>query len=116
MTYNTLTPAPAPAQSTCAITHHADARMQQRGISKEMISCAIEIGTVFQKQGMDMVVVRKKDIPKSMNRQTAGKLTGLVILIKGGAVITSYKRGQCAVRHLKKKNKKDMKKRHRLAG
>ncbi len=114
MTYNTLTP--APAQSTCAITHHADARMQQRGISKEMISCAIEIGTVFQKQGMDMVVVRKKDIPKSMSRQTAGKLTGLVILIKGGAVITSYKRGQCAVRHLKKKNKKDMKKRHRLAG
>jgi len=90
--------------------------MQQRGISKEMISCAIEIGTVFQKQGMDMVVVRKKDIPKSMSRQTAGKLTGLVILIKGGAVITSYKRGQCAVRHLKKKNKKDMKKRHRLAG
>ena len=114
MTYNTLTP--APAQSKCAITHHADARMQQRGISKEMISCAIEIGTVFQKQGMDMVVVRKKDIPKSMSRQTAGKLTGLVILIKGGAVITSYKRGQCAVRHLKKKNKKDMKKRHRLAG
>ena len=114
MMYHTLTP--TPAQSKCAITHHADARMQQRGISEEMIDWAIQIGTVFQKQGMDMVVVRKKDIPKSMSRQTAGKLTGLVILIKGGAVITSYKRGQCAVRHLKKKNKKDMKKRHRLAG
>jgi len=115
MTYNNHIHVPVPAQSTYAITHHADARMQQRGISEEMIGQAIEIGTVFQKQGMDMVVVRKKDIPKSMSRQAAGKLNGLVILIKGGAVITSYKRGQCAVRHLKKKIKKDMKKRHRFA-
>ena len=69
--YHTLTP--APAQSKCAITHHADARMQQRGISEEMIDWAIQIGTVFQKQGMDMVVVRKKDIPKSMSRQARRK-------------------------------------------
>jgi len=29
--------------------------------------------------------------------------------------VTTYKRGQCAVRHLKKKNKKDMKKPHKHA-
>lgn len=113
MTFNTHTP--SHNLSMCVITNHADKRMQQRGITEEMISWAIQIGTVFQKQGQDMVVVRKKDIPKNMGCQAAEKLVGLIIIIKEGTVITSYKRGQCAVRHLKKKNKKDMKKRHRMA-
>ena len=112
MTYNTHTPI---AQSDCTITHHADLRMRQRGITEEMIQMAILIGTAFQKQGMDMVVVRKKDIPSAMSRQVAGKLIGLIILIKNGVIVTTYKRGQCAVRHLKKKNKKDMKKPHQHA-
>ena len=112
MNYTTQTPI---AQSPCAITHHADLRMRQRGITEEMIASAILIGTAFQKQGMDMIVVRKKDIPGAMSRQVAGKLIGLIILIKDGVIVTTYKRGQCAVRHLKKKNKKDMKKPHKHA-
>ena len=113
MTFNTHPP--IHKLSTCVTTNHADKRMQQRGITEEMLSWAIQIGTVFQKQGMDMVVVRKKDVPQNMGCQAAEKLAGLIILIKEGTVITSYKRGKCAVRHLKKKNKKDMKKRHRTA-
>ena len=112
MNYNTQTPI---KQSPCSITHHADVRMRQRGITEEMIASAILIGTAFQKQGMDMIVVRKKDIPGAMSRQVAGKLIGLIILIKDGVVVTTYKRSRCAVRHLKKKNKKDMKKSHKHA-
>ena len=109
MTYNTLTP--APAQSKCAITHHADARMQQRGISEEMIDWAIQIGTVFQKQGMDMVVVRKKDIPEGMNHQLAGRLNGLVVLIReSNIILTAYKNSKTASRDLKRKDKRNMKK------
>jgi len=109
MMYHTLTP--TPAQSKCAITHHADARMQQRGISEEMIDWAIQIGTVFQKQGMDMVVVRKKDIPEGMNHQLAGRLNGLVVLIReSNIILTAYKNSKTASRDLKRKDKRNMKK------
>ena len=109
MMYHTLTP--APTQSKCAITHHADARMQQRGISEEMIDWAIQIGTVFQKQGMDMVVVRKKDIPEGMNHQLAGRLNGLVVLIReSNIILTAYKNSKTASRDLKRKDKRNMKK------
>jgi len=113
MTFNTHPP--IHTLSTCVTTNHADKRMQQRGITEEMIRWAIQIGTVFQKQGMDMVVVRKKDVPQNMGCQAAEKLAGVIILIKEGTIVTSYKRGDCAVRHFKKKNKKNMKKRKHLA-
>ena len=108
----TYTPSPLPLPNlTCAITHHADARMQQRGISEEMIDWAIQIGTVFQKQGMDMVVVRKKDIPEGMNHQLAGRLNGLVVLIReSNIILTAYKNSKTASRDLKRKDKRNMKK------
>ena len=70
-----------------------------------------EIGHAIQKQGLDMIVVRKKDIPKGMNRQLAGRLNGLVLLVsESNVVLTAYKNSKTASRDLKKKDKRNMKK------
>ena len=91
-------------------TTHFKTRKEQRGISSIMIETAIEIGTAIQKQGLDMIVVRDKDIPKTMNKKLAKRLMGLIVLMSDGVGITTYKRGRNAYKHLKKKSKKNLKK------
>lgn len=92
-------------------THHCSERMSQRGITPMMVEKGFEIGHAIQKQGLDMIVVRKKDIPKGMNRQLAGRLNGLVLLVsENNVVLTAYKNSKTASRDLKKKDKRNMKK------
>ena len=76
-----------------------------------MVEKGFEIGHAIQKQGLDMIIVRKKDIPKEMNRQLAGRLNGLVLLVsESNVVLTAYKNSKTASRDLKKKDKRNMKK------
>lgn len=105
----------APIPTTAVLTHHASHRMQQRGISRSDLDWAIGIGTVYQKQGMDMVVIRDKDIPKSMPAKTRKHLSGLVVYLNEGTVITMFKAGKRAHRNLRKKDKVNRKKRLRQA-
>ena len=86
------------------VTPHFKTRKEQRGIS------TIMIGTAIQKQGLDMIVVRDKDIPNTMNKQLAKRLMGLIVLMSDGVGITTYKGGRNAYKHLKKKSKKNLKK------
>ncbi len=92
------------------LTHHANSRMQQRGISRADLDWAIGIGTVYQKQGMDMVVIRDKDIPSWVPAETRKHIKGLVVYISDGVVVTTFKAGKRAHRNLRKKDKVDRKK------
>lgn len=97
-------------------THHCSERMSQRGITPMMVEKGFEIGHAIQKQGLDMIVVRKKDIPQGMNRQLAGRLNGLVLLVsESNVVLTAYKNSKTASRDLKKKDKRNMKKAQHMA-
>ena len=81
-----------------------------------MVEKGFEIGHAIQKQGLDMIVVRKKDIPKGMSRQLAGRLSGLVLLVsESNVVLTAYKNSKTASRDLKKKDKRNMKKVQHMA-
>ena len=91
-------------------TNHSNTRMRQRGISEEMLSQAIQFGTVIQKQGIDMIVIRDKDIPVEMNKQKASKLKRLVVYMSGDVVITVFKRSKGALKYIKKKGKINKKK------
>ena len=92
-------------------TRHCTERMSQRGITPSMVEQGIEIGHAIQKQGLDMIVIRKKDIPKGMNRQLAGRLNGLVLLVSdSNVIITAYKNSKNAIRDLRKKEKRNLKK------
>lgn len=92
---------------------HAAQRIQQRGISKEAVEWAVGVGSVIQKQGLDMVFVRDKDlgaIPKSL----ADEIRGLTLLLDQGVVITAYKGGRGSFHRLRKKDKVN-RKAHRAA-
>ena len=85
--------------------------MQQRGISKRMIDAAIAIGSVIQKQGCDMIMVRDCDIPDKMEKSFASKLRGLILIMSSdGALITSYRNRRSGFRDIRKKSKRDLKK------
>jgi len=92
-------------------THHSLHRMQQRGITQLELDWAIRIGTVLQKQGLDMVVIRDKDIPETTPAYLIKKLRGLVIYLNEGALITAFKGGKRAHHNLRKKDKVNRKKR-----
>ena len=94
----------------CILTHHASARMQQRGIKRVDLNWAIGIETVYQKQGMDIVVIRDKDIPDWVPGETWKHIKGLVVYLSEGVVVTTYKAGKRAHRNLRKKVKVDGKK------
>lgn len=85
--------------------------MQQRGITQLELDWAIRIGTVLQKQGLDMVVIRDKDIPETTPAHLIKKLRGLVIYLNEGALITAFKGGKRAHHNLRKKDKVNRKKR-----
>jgi hypothetical protein len=97
------------------LSHHASQRMQQRGITREDLDWAIGIGTVYQKQGMDMVVIRDKDIPDWVRAETRKHIQGLVVYICDGVVVTTFKAGKRAHRNLRKKGKTDRKKMYNRA-
>jgi hypothetical protein len=93
------------------ITMHQVQRMQQRGFTRQMINTAIAIGSVIQKQGRDMVMVRDQDIPKDLNSSIAKRIKGMILILSNdGSVITTYKNRKHGFRDLKKKNKRNMKK------
>jgi len=85
-------------------SEHALKRISQRGISLEFIRIALENGTEIYRNGVLLIFLRKKDIPKEdVNPSVAEKLEGLTIVIntKKNIVITAYK-NQKALRNIKK--------------
>jgi len=65
-------------------TKHAKARMNQRGISKEMIDLTLEYGKCVQ----DKVILKSRDIKKllhKVSKEIKSKL--LKILDKGGLIV-----------------------------
>ena len=93
------------------ITMHQAQRMQERGFTRQMINAALAIGSVIQKQGCDMVMVRDIDIPQDLDSSIASHIKGMIIILSDdGSVITSYKNRKKGFRNLKKKVKTNMKK------
>ena len=67
-----------------AFTKHAMARMNQRGISKEMIDLTLEYGKCIK----DKVVLKSRDIKKLLHKVSKETKTKLLkIMDKGGLVV-----------------------------
>lgn len=74
-------------------TSHALQRMNQRGLSTDMIIHAMTYGRIFHRQGYVFHCVASKDLPERMNPTLVDRLRNLVVVCKDGDVITTYRNG-----------------------
>ena len=78
-------------------TNHANQRMQQRGINKEIVSIILkeaDIGGYCKKNAYSMYVSRKKILKlvedKKIKPSQADRLNGVVILESNGVLLTTF--------------------------
>lgn len=90
-----------------ALTHHAQARMQQRHFSPADLDYVVEHGRLLRRTGICFYFLAAKDVPLA-DRKFAWvqRLVGMTVLASAdqAAVITLYK-NQKALRDIRKKNK-----------
>ena len=75
-----------------AYTHHAETRMQQRGIREKDISLIIALGTQVDDHTW---LMRKRDVARGIDILKRGikildRLANHKVVIRGGQVITAY--------------------------
>lgn len=104
MTANT-TPMPI------ALTHHVNARMNQRAISQEMIECVMDFGEFFHRQGCIMYFLADRNKVKGVDPEVVRASRGLVVITSDdGVIITAYHNRKSGLKDLKKKDKINRKK------
>jgi hypothetical protein len=90
-----------------SLTTHSAQRMIERDITHLMIDAALRIGSAIQKQKHDMIFVREKDIPSSMDPIMAHAINGLVLIMSyDGIIKTLYRNPKKGFRNIKKKSKR----------
>jgi hypothetical protein len=77
-----------------ALSHHAEVRMQQRGIRKTDVELAVQYGRRIHAKGLTYYVVGRKEIERNalQGRDISG-LSGLQVLVQeeDGLVVTTYR-------------------------
>lgn len=89
-------------------THHAEIRLNQRGITPDAVDFALDHGVRIRKQGCVFYYVRNKDI-KNPRQERFRYL--VVICDQLGDVITAYKNPD-GMKQIKKKGKAFLDMRH----
>jgi len=80
--------------------------MDQRAISREMLSIALLYGKCFFKQGLSYYYTMAKDLPESLRPSLRGKMDNMVLVVDDNesCVLTAY-RSRKGLLHIKKKRK-----------
>ena len=88
------------------LTNHAELRMNQRGIDKDMLMYIILHATPICKQGLNYYYLTKKALPENTPAPLVKKLNNQVIVCDEdrGTILTVY-HGYKGLIHLKKKRK-----------
>lgn len=87
-------------------TNHSNKRIQQRGISEEMICLAMDLGECTHKQGLAYYTVSERNRKQLFDKQLSGKLKNLVVVMDDstGTLVTCYK-NKNAFKNIAKKKK-----------
>ncbi len=84
---------------------HACKRAAQRGISKEMIKTAINLGEVFFRQGLRYFICLEKQINGIIPPSSIKKYRNIVVILNSkNEIVTCYK-NKNAMSHIRRKNK-----------
>ena len=92
-------------------TDHAQIRMSQRGITKHLVTQALQYGHCYHKQGYQFYVVRRKDMLQIAGTRRKDRLRNLTIVAKPDegdvnlVIITAY-RSDKAPHDIRRKSKK----------
>lgn len=76
------------------LSHHAEIRMQQRGIRRADIELAVKYGRCIHAKGLTYCVVGRKEVERqAIWGRNISRLTGLQVLIQkeDGLVVTAYR-------------------------
>lgn len=76
------------------LTHHAQVRMQQRGIRDRDVELVIRFGRRIHAKGLTYYVVGRKEMQHpSLAGRDVSRLAGLQVLVqsKDGVVVTTYR-------------------------
>jgi hypothetical protein len=77
-----------------ALSHHAEVRMQQRGIRRTDIELAVQYGRRIHAKGLTYYVVGRKEVERqAMLGRNISSLAGLQVLVQeeDGMVVTTYR-------------------------
>ncbi len=95
---------------TIIYTDHARRRMNQRGISANVVRLALQHGTCFHRQGYRFYVVRRKDVPDGISTRWQDRLCNLAVVVSrapdGGAVVVTAYRSDKAPGRIRRKPKR----------
>ena len=86
---------------------HASKRIEQRGLSNEILYLAMDYGIPIFKQGLIFYVVTRKTLPVSLKSDLYEKLDNLVVVVSPDTneIVTCYKSNN-GLKHIKKKSKR----------
>lgn len=76
------------------LSHHAEVRMQQRGIRRTDIELAVQYGRRIHAKGLTYYVVGRKEVERqAMQGRNISGLSGLQVLVQeeDGLVVTTYR-------------------------
>jgi len=91
-----------------SFTSHALQRMNQRGLTPELIIGAMTYGRTFHRQGYEFYCVSAKDLRGGMRPAQSDRLKNLVVVCREGVVVTTYRNGDC-FKNVRKKGKRECK-------
>jgi hypothetical protein len=85
---------------------HSYQRSQERNISSDRITTAIEYGKEFFKQGLIFYVLGENNLPKGLSPKERKKYKNLVVVVAGddNTIVTCY-RSKNPFKHVKMKRK-----------
>ncbi|MGY0193514.1 DUF4258 domain-containing protein [Leptothrix sp. BB-4] len=76
------------------LSHHAEVRMQQRGIRRNDIELAVQYGRRIHSKGLTYYVVGRKEVERhAQHGLDISSLSGLQVLVREeeGLVVTTYR-------------------------
>ncbi len=94
-------------QAEIIFTHHAQARLSQRGIQRNHVHLVLKFGQAIHRQGYLFYYIPKYILNERVLPQDLKYVRNLVVVVSGGhshVVVTAYKEEQ-ALKNIKKKSK-----------
>lgn len=76
------------SNSELTVSHHARARMQQRGVSVEALCVALERGERIHQDGATIYFLGHRHLPHGLHPALASRYTGTGAVVIDGVVVT----------------------------
>jgi len=89
------------------LSKHLLTRMDQRGISKDMLEIILLYGKTIFKEGLTYYYMTYKNLPETMSNQLRDRMNNIVLVVDDSSslILTAY-RSRNGLKHVKKKQKR----------